>query len=114
MTNVLFAINLPKINLASLGRTFAVWLVKKSILKLITKRSLNKGKSKNHRYMAESRTISFPIDEVDVIVTAEQIDGGDIQVTLNITNSDLLNFTVDTTGNNVQFFVGSRPKKRKK
>jgi hypothetical protein len=113
MTNVLFAINLPKINLASLGRTFAVWLVKKSILKLITKRSLNKGKSKNHRYMAESRTISFPIDEVDVIVTAEQIDGGDIQVTLNITNSDLLNFTFDAN-QNIQFFVGSRPKKRKK
>jgi hypothetical protein len=110
MTNVLFAINLPKINLASLGRTFAVWLVKKSILKLTTKKSL---KTKKLKFMAETRVINFPADEVDVIVTAEQVDGGDIQVTLNITNSDLLNFTFDAN-QNIQFFVGSRPKKRKK
>lgn len=63
--------------------------------------------------MAETRVINFPADEVDVIVTAEQIDGGDIQVTLNITNSDLLNFTFDAN-QNIQFFVGSRPKKRRR
>ena len=74
---------LPKINLASLGLRFAAWLVKKSILKLTTKKSL---KTKNKLYMAETRVINFPADEVDVIVTAEQVDGGDIQVTLNITN----------------------------
>jgi len=101
---------LPKINLGSLGLRFAAWLVKKSILKLTTKKSL---KTKKLKFMAETRVINFPADEVDVIVTAEQVDGGDIQVTLNITNSDLLNFTFDAN-QNIQFFVGSRPKKRKK
>lgn len=101
---------LPKINLGSLGLRFAAWLVKKSILKLTTKKSL---KTKKTKFMAETRVINFPVDEVDVIVTAEQVDGGDIQVTLNITNSDLLNFTFDAN-QNIQFFVGSRPKKRKK
>ena len=111
MINVLFAINLPKINLASLGRTFAVWLVKKSILKMITKKSL---KTKKLKYMAETRVINFPENEVDIITTAEQADNEDMTITLEITNSELLTYNVDTTNNKIQFFVGSRPKKRKK
>ena len=64
--------------------------------------------------MAESRIINFIDDEVDVITTAEQQDSGDITITLQITNSDLLNYNVDTTNNQIQFFVGSRPKKRRR
>lgn len=101
---------LPKINLVSLGLKFAAWFAKKSISKLITKKSL---KTKNKLYMAETRVINFQADEVDVIVTAEQIDGGDIQVTVTLTNSDLVTFTYGTN-QDIQFFVGSRPKKRKK
>lgn len=64
--------------------------------------------------MAETRVINFVDDEVDVITTAEQADSGDITVTLEITNSDLLTYNVDTENNKIYFFVGSRPKKRKK
>src|SRR5574343_415641 len=104
---------LPRINLGSLVLKFAAWIAKKTILKLITKRSLKKGKTK-FKYMAETRVISFPENEVDIITTAEQEDSEDIIVTLKITNSDLLTYNVDTTNNQIQFFVGSRPKKRKK
>lgn len=105
---------LPKINLGSLVLKFAAWLAKKSILKLITKRSLKRGDKIKFKYMAESRIINFIDDEVDVITTAEQQDSGDITITLQITNSDLLNYNVDTTNNQIQFFVGSRPKKRRR
>lgn len=64
--------------------------------------------------MAETRVINFPENEVDIITTAEQADNEDMTITLEITNSELLTYNVDTTNNKIQFFVGSRPKKRKK
>lgn len=64
--------------------------------------------------MAETRVINFPENEVNIITTAEQADNEYMTITLEITNSELLTYNVDTANNKIQFFVGSRPKKRKK